>query len=60
MIDQKRIIATAFALERAIRAYEDECLAAGAYMPGIATGLRILADELAEKYPDDANGGRHD
>ena len=29
----------------------------GVYMPSIATALRIEADEMAEKYPDDTNGG---
>ncbi len=30
---------------------------ADVYMPSIATVLRLKADELAERYPDDANGG---
>ncbi len=30
---------------------------AGFYMPAIATALRLKADEMAEKYPDDTNGG---
>jgi hypothetical protein len=46
-----------FAIERA----ERRLLAADAYMPSLATSLRIHADELADKYPDDTNGGRaHD
>ncbi len=30
---------------------------AGVYMPSIATALRLKADELADRYPDDTNGG---
>ena len=29
----------------------------GVYMPSLATYLRLHADELADKYPDDVNGG---
>jgi hypothetical protein len=30
---------------------------AGGYMPSLATHFRLIADEMAEKYPDDINGG---
>lgn len=30
----------------------------GGYMPACATVLRIIADELADRFPDDTNGGR--
>lgn len=45
-------------LRHAIATFEQECATAGGYMPSLATLLRIYADELADKYPDDANGGR--
>jgi len=44
-------------LEGHIFAFEKACLHAGAYMPALATRLRIYADELASRYPDDTNGG---
>jgi hypothetical protein len=28
------------------------------YMPALATHLRIAADEMADRYPDDVNAGR--
>lgn len=40
-----------------VRAAVHEAEIAGIYMPGIATALRIEADAMAEKYPDDTNGG---
>jgi hypothetical protein len=46
---------------QAVEVFERQMLAADAYMPSLATSLRIHADELADKYPDDTNGGRtHD
>jgi hypothetical protein len=44
-------------LDRAIQEFEDKCSRAGYYMPAIATRLRIYADEMADKYPDEINGG---
>lgn len=44
-------------LEGAIEQYEREYKERGGYMPAIATLLRIYADEMAGKYPDDTNGG---
>ena len=41
--------------------YRLDCLVGDAedsseiYMPGLATALRVKADEMAELYPDDAN-----
>ena len=32
--------------------------AADFYMPAFATLLRISADEYADRFPDDTNGGR--
>lgn len=29
----------------------------GGYMPALSTFLRVKADEMADKYPDEANGG---
>lgn len=45
------------ALKGAIQAYERRCRSDGGYMPAIATMLRVYADEMADKYPDDTNGG---
>jgi len=45
-------------LQDAIARYEAGCKAAGGYMPALATRLRIIADDLADRYPDDTNGGR--
>jgi hypothetical protein len=45
-------------LDRAITDFELRAAEAGAYMPAVATRLRIYADGLADKYPDDSNGGR--
>ncbi len=45
------------ALDELVDAAVSEFERAGVYMPSIATALRLKADELAEKYPDDANGG---
>lgn len=47
-------IALGESIERFVTAYA----VAGAYMPSIATWLRIAADELADRFPDDTNGGR--
>ena len=44
-------------LEDLIDAAVGEAERAGAYMPAIATALRIKADEIADRYPDDTNGG---
>ena len=45
-------------LDEAIAEFEGYCRSQGGYMPAIATLLRIRADEMADKYPDDTNGGR--
>lgn len=42
-------------LRQSIKTFEQECASAGGHMPAIATLLRIYADELADKYPDDAS-----
>ena len=39
------------ALDRFVR----DCQIAGAYMPSLATRLRIHADELADRFPDEAS-----
>lgn len=44
-------------LDRAITTFAKQADRLGVYMPSLATYLRLHADELAEKYPDDANGG---
>jgi len=44
-------------LDKAILAFSKEAESLGVYMPSLATYLRIHADELADKYPDDINGG---
>ena len=45
------------ALEDLIDAAVGKAERSGAYMPAIATAIRLKADELAERYPDDVNGG---
>lgn len=45
-------------LRQAIKRAEKVCKSDGGYMPALATLVRILADELADAYPDDTNGGR--
>ena len=44
-------------LEDLIDAAVGEAERAGCYMPAISTVLRLKADELADRYPDDSNGG---
>lgn len=44
-------------LNAAMETYVARVKANGGYLPAIATLLRIKADELADRYPDDANGG---
>lgn len=44
-------------LDNAIARFEADALATGSYMPALATRLRLHADALADRYPDDANGG---
>ena len=44
-------------LDGMIEAAVSEAEKAGVYMPAIATRLRLLADEYADRYPDDTNGG---
>lgn len=43
----------------AVRDFEQDALTNRAYMPALSTRLRMHADTLAERYPDDANGGLH-
>ena len=57
MADMKEVKAATEALWKALNVWEGRCRDAGAYMPGLATRLRIEADELAKKYPDEINGG---
>ena len=45
-------------LSSAIEEFVQDCQRRGGYMPACATVLRIFADELADRFPDDANGGR--
>lgn len=45
------------AFEAAVDRFESAMLDAGAYMPAMATRLRLIADSLADRYPDDINGG---
>ena len=44
-------------LDAAILEFTKQADILGVYMPSIATYLRLHADELADKYPDDVNGG---
>lgn len=44
--------------QKALASIEKGMLELGAYMPALATVLRIHADEMADKYPDDTNGGK--
>jgi hypothetical protein len=44
-------------LESLVAIFERRMKAAGGYMPSLATRLRLIADEMADKYPDDINGG---
>ena len=44
-------------LESLVALYEDRLEEEGGYMPTLATHLRLIADEMADKYPDDVNGG---
>jgi len=44
-------------LDKAILDFTKEADSLGVYMPSLATYFRIHADELADKYPDDTNGG---
>jgi len=47
-------------LETRIEGTISEMERSGVYMPCIATVLRLKADEIADRYPDDTNGGvRH-
>jgi len=44
-------------LDAAILEFTKQAGILGVYMPSLATYLRLHADELADKYPDDVNGG---
>lgn len=44
--------------DKAVLAFTEEMDLCGAYMPSLATYLRLHADELADKFPDDINQGR--
>ena len=44
-------------LESLVALYESRMEKEGGYMPTLATRLRVIADEMAAKYPDDINGG---
>jgi hypothetical protein len=41
-----------------IETFVQSCKSRGGYMPACATVLRLIADELADRFPDDTNGGR--
>lgn len=41
--------------DAAVARFTEQMQEAGAYMPALATRLRIHADDLADKFPDDAN-----
>ena len=43
-------------LDAAILEFTMQADILGVYMPSLATYLRLHADELADKYPDDVNG----
>lgn len=45
-------------LRDAIERFVQSCQRRGGYMPACATVLRVMADELADRFPDDTNGGR--
>ena len=45
-------------LRNAVEEFVQDCQRRGGYMPACATVLRIIADELADRFPDDTNGGR--
>ena len=42
----------------AIMDFVNEAELLGVYMPSLATYLRLHADNLADRYPDDTNGGK--
>lgn len=44
-------------LRNAVNDYVAAVTANGGYLPAVATLLRLIADELADRFPDDANGG---
>ena len=44
-------------LDAAILEFTKQADILGVYMPSLATYLRLHADELADKYHDDVNGG---
>jgi hypothetical protein len=44
-------------LRNAIEEFVEDCQRREGYMPACATVLRIIADELADRFPDDTNGG---
>ena len=58
MTDMQEVKRAADEMEAAIDECAKKCAAAGAYMPGFATRLRVIADHYADKFPDDTNGGR--
>jgi hypothetical protein len=58
MNDMQAIARAVRDLEQHIASTERRFLAADGYMPSLATHLRLIADEMADKYPDDTNGGR--
>jgi hypothetical protein len=47
-------------LRDAIEEFVQDCQRRGGYMPACATVLRIIADELADRFPDDTNGGHRE
>lgn len=43
--------------DKAVSAFTKAADQLGVYMPSLATYVRLHGDELADKYPDDTNGG---
>lgn len=52
-----RISKPAEEFDAAVERFEAALLESSAYMPAMATRLRLIADELADRYPDPSNGG---
>ena len=44
-------------LDAAVLEFTKQADLLGVYMPSLATYLRLHGDDLADKYPDDINGG---
>lgn len=53
--DLKAVRSACDDFEIALEALVGKCQDAGAYMPGLATRLRLYADEIADRFPDETN-----